>query len=83
MLQGDGTDGGTYPGYYWPLAYSLIIILVIYLVLLVYIDYSIKIEKFYFMLPTKLLRYASSLFFWVGVMPITEVFVDIFLCSAK
>lgn len=52
------------------------------MLLLVYVDYSIKIEKFYFMMPVKLLRYASSLFFWVFMMPIIETFVSIFSCQA-
>ena len=56
-------------------------ILILYLLLLVYIDYSIKIDKFYFMLPVKLLRITSSLVFWVFMMPIIEIFVAIFSCS--
>lgn len=35
-------------------------------------------EKFYFTLPVITLRIVSGLFFWVLVMPITEVFVSIF-----
>jgi hypothetical protein len=33
------------------------------------------------MMPVKLLRYASSLFFWVFMMPIIETFVSIFSCE--
>jgi hypothetical protein len=82
LLEGDGSDGGGYPLYYWILAFGLIVVLILYLLLLVYVDYSIKIDKFYFMLPVKLLRYCSSLVFWVFLMPIIEVFVEIFSCSA-
>ena len=81
LLEGDfGLIGGGFPLYYYIAAFGLIVTLIIYLLLLVYIDYSIKIEKFYFMLPVKLLRYASSLFLWVFMMPIVEVFVSIFSC---
>ncbi len=44
-------------------------------------DFSIRIEKFYFMLPVHLLRYSSSLIFWVFLMPIVEIFISIFSCS--
>ena len=81
LLEGNGTPGDGFPLYYYIAAFGLIAILILYLLLLVYVDYSIKIEKFYFMLPVKLLRYASSLFFWVFMMPIIEVFVAIFSCA--
>lgn len=79
LVEGDKVGNG-FPIYYWALSFGLIAILVIYLILLIYVDYSIKIEKFYFMLPVKLLCYASSLFFWVFMMPIVETFVSIFSC---
>lgn len=80
LLEGSG-EGQGFPLYYWIVSFGLIGILIIYLLLLVYVDYSIKIEKFYFMLPVKLLRYCSSLVFWVFMMPIIETFVAIFSCS--
>jgi hypothetical protein len=80
LLEGNGSGG--FPLYYWILGFGLIVILAIYLLLLLYVDYSIKIEKFYFILPVKLLlRYCSSLVFWVFMMPIVEIFVGIFSCS--
>jgi len=81
LVEGNKIGEG-FPVYYWALSFGLIVILVIYMLLLVYVDYSIKIEKFYFMLPVKLLRYCSSLFFWVFMMPIVETFVSIFSCQA-
>ena len=42
--------------YYWILAYSAIFVMISYFILLVYIDFSIKIEKFYFIFPIKLIR---------------------------
>lgn len=80
LLEGGG-EGDGFPMFYWILSFGLIVILVLYLLLLLYVDYSIKIEKFYFMLPVKLLRYCSSLLFWVFMMPIVEIFVSIFSCS--
>lgn len=46
-----------------------------------YIDYSIKIDKFYFTFPIKLLRYQSSFMFWILLHPITECFIAIFSCN--
>lgn len=43
--------------YYWVLGYFLIVFMVVYILQLIFIDYSIKIEKFYFIFPIKLLRY--------------------------
>jgi hypothetical protein len=80
LIEAGGGIGDGYPLYYWLISFGLIVILIIYLLLLVYVDYSIKIEKFYFMLPIKLLRIASSLIFWVFSMPIIETFVAIFSC---
>lgn len=73
--------GQGYALYYYIIAFSLIGILIVYLLLLLYVDYSIKIEKFYFTMPVQLLRYCSSLIFWVFMMPIIEIFVSIFSCE--
>lgn len=67
--------------YYWVLSYLLILLLLTYILQLIYIDYSIKIEKFYFTLPIKLLRYSSSFIFWILLQPIIEVFVSIYSCA--
>lgn len=69
------------PVYYWLVAYGLIFILITYIIQLIYIDYSIKIEKFYFIFPIKIMRYFSSLIFWVLMMPIIEIFISIFSCE--
>jgi hypothetical protein len=50
LLEGGGPGKG-FPLYYWILSFGLIVVLLLYLLLLVFVDYSIKIEKFYFMLP--------------------------------
>ena len=49
--------------------------------MLIFIDYSIKIDKFYFVFPLKIMRYLSSFFFWVFMMPIIEIFISVFSCS--
>jgi len=67
--------------YYWILAYGFMLLLVAYILQLIYIDYSIKIDKFYFTLPIKLLRYSSSFIFWVLIQPIVEIFISIFQCE--
>ena len=37
--------------YYLLVAYVLIAILVVYIIQIIYVDYSIKIDKFYFAFP--------------------------------
>ena len=81
LLEGSGNGQG-FPLYYWIISFGLIVFLLVYLILLVFVDYSIKIEKFYFMLPVHILCYSSSLLFWVFMMPIVQIFVSIFSCSA-
>ena len=68
------------PIYYWIMAYMLIIILILYYIILVFIDYSIKIGKFYFLFPIKIVRYCSTFIFWVLMMPIINTFISIFSC---
>ena len=76
-------DEESYGGlYYWIMAFCLIFVLIVYFLMLVYIDYSIKIDKFYFTLPIKLLRYASSFIYWILMMPIIEIFISIFSCNS-
>lgn len=67
--------------YYWVLAYFFIFFMVIYVGSLIYIDYSIKIEKFYFVFPIKVLRYLSTFIQWILLQPIVEVFISIFSCE--
>ena len=67
--------------YYYISAFGLIIILVLYILTLVYIDYSIKIDKFYFILPIKVLGYTSIFIYWIFMMPIIEIFAAIFSCE--
>lgn len=67
--------------YYYAVAYVFIFIMVAYIMILFYIDYSIKIEKFYFVFPLKLTCYMSSIIFWILLIPIVEVFVSIFSCE--
>ena len=69
------------PDYYWVIAYCFILFLLCYFLQLIYIDYSIKIEKFYFTFPIKMLRFSSSFIFWVLLQPIIEVFISIFSCE--
>lgn len=75
----ENEDGGS-AIYYWIMAYALIIILIFYYLILLFIDYSIKIGKFYFLFPIKLVRYCSSYIFWVFMMPIIDIFISIFSC---
>lgn len=75
----DGSTGNAI--YYWVLAFALILILVLYFFMLLFIDYSIKIDKFYFIFPIKLLSYLSSFFYWIFMMPTIEIFVSIFSCN--
>jgi hypothetical protein len=69
------------PIYYWILAYLAIFVMISYFILLVYIDYSIKIEKFFFIFPIKLIRYFSSFIFWILIIPFIQVFASIFSCN--
>ena len=68
--------------YYWALAYTLIFILAAYIVQLIYVDYSIRIQKFYFNFPVKLLQYLSSFVFWIMLQPIVEIFISIYSCDS-
>ena len=53
----------------------------IYLLFLIFVDYSIGINKFYFNFPLKYSLIMSSILIWVLVCPITEVLASIFNCS--
>jgi hypothetical protein len=67
--------------YYLIAAYLFIFIMVVYILTLIYIDYSIKINKFYFIFPLQMMRYLSSLIYWVLMLPIIEVFISIYSCD--
>lgn len=67
--------------YYWIVSFGLIVVLFVYLTSLFYIDYSLKIEKFYFMFPIKTLKFLSSFVFWLFMQPIIEIFISIFSCK--
>mmetsp|Transcript_2160 Transcript_2160/g.2077 ORF Transcript_2160/g.2077 Transcript_2160/m.2077 type:complete len:135 (+) Transcript_2160:342-746(+) len=54
--------------------------MVCYILMMIYIDQSIKIEKFYFVFPLKAMRYLSSFIFWVLMLPIVEIFISIYSC---
>lgn len=49
--------------------------------MIIYIDYSLKIDKFYFIFPLKLMMYMSSFIYWILMHPIVEIFISIFSCS--
>lgn len=66
--------------YYWIVSYGFIAILALYISSLFYIDYSIKIEKFYFIFPIKAMRFLSSFLFWLFMVPLIETYVSIFSC---
>ncbi|MDR3549596.1 MAG: hypothetical protein P4M11_15230 [Candidatus Pacebacteria bacterium] len=57
--------------------------LLIYVLQVVFIDYSISIGKFYFNFPVKLVGNMSSLLIWVLASPITETMVSIFDCDGS
>jgi hypothetical protein len=67
--------------YYYIAGFGFIFILLIYILMLIYIDYSIKIDKFYFVFPLKVMRYLSSFLFWALMLPIIEIFISVFSCS--
>lgn len=67
--------------YYLIAAYLFVFIMVVYLLTLIYIDYSIKISKFYFIFPLQMMRYLSSIIYWVLMFPIIEVFISIYSCE--
>lgn len=67
--------------YYLITGYLFIVILLVYIMMLIYIDYSIKIDKFYFIFPLQLMRYLSSFIYWVLMLPIIETFISIYSCD--
>ena len=66
---------------YWLVFYMICPLMLLYIAMMVYMNYSLKIGKFYFVLPIKVLRLLNSLLFWVGIMPITDMLSSIYKCS--
>jgi len=61
--------------------YIMSAFLIIYILQIIFVDYSIGIGKFYFTFPVKLLDNMSALLIWILVSPITETMASIFNCS--
>ena len=62
-------------------AFSIIILIFLYLLSLLYVHYSIEIKKFHFTFPIRLLRLLSWVFYWVLLNPTVEILVAIFSCE--
>jgi len=59
----------------------MVVFLALYIFQIIYIDYSITMNKFYFTFPIGLVRIMSSVLFWILITPITETMVSVFYCN--
>ena len=59
----------------------MVLYVLLYIVNLIFIDYSIGIGKFYFRFPIVILGNMSSLLIWILIGPITETMVSVFDCN--
>jgi PAS domain S-box-containing protein len=66
---------------YFTFMFAMVAVLIFYVLQMLYIDYSIKIHKFYFNFPIKLQRAFNCTFYWLLLTPIVESFVSIFSCK--
>ena len=67
--------------YYFTILFSIVIIIFIYILSLIYVGYSIRINKYHFLFPRNYLRFMSLAFNWVLLNPIMECLLSIFLCE--
>ena len=70
-------------GTYLAAMFLIVAFIIIYLLFLVFVDYSISINKFYFNFPVKYLMIMSSVLIWILVCPITEILIAIFNCDSN
>eukprot|EP00826_Nyctotherus_ovalis_P033025 TRINITY_DN2662_c0_g1_i1.p1 TRINITY_DN2662_c0_g1~~TRINITY_DN2662_c0_g1_i1.p1 ORF type:complete len:366 (-),score=40.85 TRINITY_DN2662_c0_g1_i1:22-1119(-) len=68
-------------GLYLTVLFCMVTFLLLYILQIIFIDYSIGINKFYFTFPVKLVRNMSSILFWILTIPMTETMVSIFDCK--
>lgn len=67
-------------GAYWLVVYLTIALTIIIFLLMVYVDYSIKIGKFVMSFPLSALIVLFIVFYWILLTPSVEAFIGIFLC---
>ena len=66
---------------YWVICYVAMFLILLFVPLMVYVDYSIRIGKFLVQFPATVLKVIIFCFYWVLMTPITEAFIEIFVCK--
>ncbi len=69
------------PELYWFFQYIFVIITLTYIAILGFIDYSVRIRKFYFLFPVQLLRRLSLVFYYLLLVPIVDFVVSLYECE--
>ena len=72
-------NSGTIRIYYGFLIGYLVVIF-LYLVAAVMVDYSLRKHKYEVVWPTRILSRLSTVFFWVLVIPVTDFFISLYEC---
>ena len=67
--------------YYLAFGYVIISVIFLYIFALVYIYFSLRVRKFYFIFPVKYVKLMSWMFYWVLLNPIIETLVSILYCE--
>jgi len=65
------------------LVYFLISLIVLYYLGFYYMHFSLTIQKLYFTLPLKLACIFGEILIWVLIIPVCEIFIDIFRCNPQ
>ena len=66
---------------YLTFVFLMLIFIIGYICQLIYVHYSIGINKFHFLFPIRVLRLMSDLIIWVLFIPVVETMVSIFSCE--
>eukprot|EP00826_Nyctotherus_ovalis_P010549 TRINITY_DN12774_c0_g2_i4.p1 TRINITY_DN12774_c0_g2~~TRINITY_DN12774_c0_g2_i4.p1 ORF type:complete len:298 (+),score=57.38 TRINITY_DN12774_c0_g2_i4:57-950(+) len=66
---------------YWITQYSFFVLLSIYIVLSLYVDYHLSKGKRFLKVPVGVLQVLSSVLYWILFLPIVENFVSVYLCD--
>ena len=74
----ENTDNSTI---YWALNFISFILVILYILQLIYVYYTIKAGTYFVFFSLIFLRNLSTLFFWILLSPIVELFVSSFRCS--
>ena len=66
---------------YWLFMFGFLVVIAVYLLMMILADHLIRNNSTHVDAPCKFLRTASSIFFWLLVIPVTDFFISIFECT--